>query len=87
MWECSGGAPGQESNTSLGTLSQCWDWIGSLFHVAQWGYGQSVTEESDGVLDLVDSCLEVMGDLVVAKQFFCDDAILQLRHQFCGETL
>ena len=50
----------------------------------QWGYGQSVTEESDGVLDLIDSCLEVRGDLVVAKQFFRDDAILQLKHQFCG---
>ena len=55
--------------------------------MAQWGYGQSVTEESDGVLNLIDSCLEVMGDLVVAKQFFRDDAILQLRHQFCGDTL
>ena len=48
--------------------------------MVQWGYGESVTEESDDVLDLVDSCLEVRGDLVVAEQFFCDDAILQLRH-------
>ena len=63
------------------------DWIGGLFHVAQWGYGESVTEESDGVLDLVDSCLEVRGDLVVTKQFFRDNTILQLRHQVCGDTL
>ena len=55
--------------------------------MVQWGYGESVTEESDGVLDLVDSCLEVRGDLVVAEQFFRDNAVLQLRHQFCGDTL
>ena len=55
--------------------------------MAQWDYGQSVTEESDGVLDLVDSCLEVRGDLAIAKNIFRDDAILQLRHQFCGDTL
>ena len=47
----------------------------------------SVTEESDGVLDLVDSCLEVRGYLVIAEQFFRDDAVLQLRHQFCGDSL
>ena len=35
-----------------------------------------MTEESDGILDLVDSCLEVRGDLVVAEQFFRDDAVL-----------
>ena len=55
--------------------------------MVQWGHGQSVTEECDGILDLVDSCLEVRGDLVVAEQFFHDDTILQLRHQFCGDTL
>ena len=44
--------------------------MGAVFLVVQWGYGESVTEESDGILDLVDSCLEVRRDLVVAKQFF-----------------
>ena len=55
--------------------------------MVQWGYGESVTEESDGVLDLVDCCLEVRGYLVVAEQFFRDDAVLQLRHKFCGDSL
>ena len=43
--------------------------------MVQWGYGESVTEESDSILHLEDSCLEVRGDLVIAKQFFCDDAV------------
>ena len=55
--------------------------------MVQWGYGESVTEESDGIVDLVDSCLEVRGDLVIAEQFFRDDTVFQQRRQFCRETL